>query len=88
MKGAVITLDEIRTLPRPRQGRYFLDSDYQPDAPRLAILSFDLWTERFDSGLSVLGMNIDLDDGPAMIIAIAPAGCPMPDGAQLLLPKR
>jgi putative ABC transport system permease protein len=75
----------------PALGRDFLPSDDRVDAPRVVILSYRLWRERFDADPNLIGRQVTLDDKPFMIVGVAPRGfdfptSPEPDQVQVWTP--
>ncbi len=55
-------------------GRSFLPGEQGPGAPRLAVLSNDMWRTRFGSDHSIVGRSISLDDEPYTVIGVMPPG--------------
>ena len=56
-------------------GRAFLPQEYQKGAGRVAILSYDIWRDRFGSDASIVGQAVRLDDeGPHTVVGVMPAG--------------
>ncbi|MDQ2767375.1 MAG: ABC transporter permease [Gemmatimonadota bacterium] len=59
----------------PQLGRNFLpEEDLHPDGPRVAILSDELWTRRFNADPAILGKIIDFDAKPFTIVGVLPPG--------------
>ncbi len=57
------------------EGRDFAaEEDRAPGAPRVALLSHDLWLRRFGGDQSVVGGTIQVDGVPAVVIGVLPAG--------------
>jgi len=59
---------------RPYLGRTFLPGEDGPGAPRLTVLSHDLWRTRFGSDPSVLGKAVTLNGQPFEVIGVLPPG--------------
>ena len=59
---------------RPALGRLLLPSDDTPAADRVAIISHDLWMERFAGSPAALGSSLRLDDRAHVIVGILPTG--------------
>ena len=55
-------------------GRTFTPADDVPDAPAVAIISYEYWRERFGLNSSVLGKSVQLKDVACTIIGIARPG--------------
>jgi predicted permease len=74
----------LRSLPA--QGRPFLEEEERPGAPKVAILSHDLWLNRF-GGAPVLNTTIRLDGEPYTIVGVMPDGFMPPDpGPEIFAP--
>ena len=58
---------------KPMLGRDFLQSDLQPESPRVAILTYGLWRQQFASDPAVVGRVIHLDSKPVEVIGVLPA---------------
>lgn len=59
---------------QPALGRFFRDDEVGSGAPRLAVLSHELWSRRFGADRSALGRSITLDGRPFQVIGVLPAG--------------
>ena len=57
-------------------GRWFQPGEEGPSAPPLAVLSHQLWMERFGGDPHALGATIDLEGKPFVVIGILPASFP------------
>lgn len=57
----------------PLLGRTFAPDEEQAGSARVAILSYDLWVDRFGGEQSVVGRVVDLDSIPTAIIGVMPA---------------
>jgi putative ABC transport system permease protein len=60
----------------PALGRWFLPGEEGPSAPPLAVLSHQLWVERFGSDPQALGATIDLEGRPFVVVGVLPAAFP------------
>ena len=58
----------------PLLGRTISEADDRPNAPRVAVLSHELWKRRFASDPGVVGRVVQLDDRPFEIVGVMPAG--------------
>lgn len=59
---------------QPLHGRTISADDDRPNGPRVVVLSHRLWQRRFGGDPAVLGRTIQLNDSPAEIIGVMPAG--------------
>jgi predicted permease len=58
----------------PYLGRWFRDEDSVPNAPDVAILSYELWQRSFGSDRSIVGRTIRVNDQPAEVVGVMPRG--------------
>jgi putative ABC transport system permease protein len=58
----------------PLLGRTMSQQDDRPNAPSVAILSYELWQRRFAGEPNTIGRTVQLNDRPVEIIGIMPAG--------------
>src|SRR5215217_3053897 len=56
----------------PLRGRTFRDSDAQPGAPAMAILSFDTWQNYFAADPAIIGKTARMDAAPVQIVGVLP----------------
>ncbi|MGH7867122.1 MAG: ABC transporter permease, partial [Candidatus Dormibacteraceae bacterium] len=61
----------------PALGRAFLPSEGQAGHDHVAVLSHELWQERYGSNPNVIGRDVKLGGDPYTIIGIMPAGTDM-----------
>src|SRR5579883_2642901 len=86
--GARVSADFFRVLgARPAIGREFLDSESQPGANRVAILSEALWRNRFAADPGVIGQTISVDGAATTIIGVMPAGFDFPSETEIWIPR-
>ncbi len=73
----------------PALGRNFTEEEDQPNAPRVALISYDLWRSRFGGGADAVGRRIELDGQPVLIVGVLPEDFELPtlDRADLLMPQ-
>src|SRR5262249_32105761 len=73
----------------PLLGRDFAKEDDQPNAARVALMSYGLWRARFGGDPRVTGRTISLDGKPVSIVGVLPASFEMPNlgSPDLLLPQ-
>jgi len=62
----------------PARGRALSPDDDRPGAPVAVLLGDGLWRRRFGADPSVVGRTLTLDDRPATIIGVMPAGFQLP----------
>src|SRR5439155_10351672 len=58
----------------PLLGRTLSQEDDRPKAARVVVLSHDLWQRRFGADPGAIGRVIKLNDVPAEIVGVMPAG--------------
>ncbi len=66
---------------QPAQGRDFAESDMQPGAPGVALLSWAFFQRRFGGDASLAGRVIQLSGEPFTVIGVLPANFVYPEGA-------
>jgi putative ABC transport system permease protein len=54
-------------------GRTFTAEDFEPSAPRVAVLSYGFWQRRFGGQSEVLGQTLSLEGEPHTVIGVMPA---------------
>lgn len=72
---------------RPALGRDFAPEEDRPGAPRVAILSHDLWQRRFGGERSIVGQVVRLNGEGYTIVGVAPASFRYPATAELWTPQ-
>jgi putative ABC transport system permease protein len=83
LNGQRVTSDFFRVLQvKPMLGREFTDEDDRPNAPRVAIISYDLWQRSFGRDTALLGKSILLSGIERTLIGVMP-----PDFQPLLNPN-
>lgn len=66
-----VTADFFRVLDaRPALGRLFVQSDYTPGPPRVLILTFASWQRRFGADPSIIGRQLRIGRGSAMVVGV------------------
>ena len=63
---------------RPMLGRPFVEAEFAPGAPRVAIISHEAWVTRFGGTADVLGQNWVLDGENREIVGVMPPGFVFP----------
>ena len=82
--GARVSWDMFRLLGiRPILGRDFLDSDDQPNAPGVAVISHLLWTTRYRSDPHVIGRGVTINGTPHTIVGVMPPNFAFPENQRL-----
>ena len=77
--GARITANTFSLIgQKPLAGRDFLPSDEQPGAAPVAILSYQVWQDRYAKDLSVIGRTVRIDEEPTTIIGVMPSRLDFP----------
>jgi len=64
----------------PALGRLVNNDDDRPDAPTVAVLSYDLWQRAFGGDPKVLGRDIRLDSTACTVVGVMPRGFNFPAG--------
>jgi hypothetical protein len=73
LDGARVSADFFRaSRVLPLVGRLFLDEEYKSPTPSVAVLSYALWQERFESAPTAIGTKIQVDGQRVTIIGITP----------------
>ena len=85
--GAFITSNTFRLLRvRPLLGRDFTDGEDQPGAPRVAILSYAMWQNRYGGNPAVIGSVIRVNGAPHTVIGVMPEKFTFPSRDEIWLP--
>jgi putative ABC transport system permease protein len=88
--GQLVTADCFTTLgAHPLLGRVFAETDFQPAAPSVAILSYKLWQRSFGVDPRVIGRHVFLDGVDFSVVGVMPPEFQFPHPAfQLWAPSR
>jgi hypothetical protein len=70
----------------PLVGRFFIPGDYASRV-RVAVLSYDLWTQKFGASPKIIGQEISLNGNSAVVVGIAPEGFRLPKDTLLWTPR-
>ncbi|HEX4497293.1 MAG TPA: ABC transporter permease [Thermoanaerobaculia bacterium] len=73
---------------QPALGRTFRSEDELPGAPRIVLLSDDLWHQRFGGDPRVVGTTVRISGEPATVIGVMPPHFRFPLNQYLLQPLR
>jgi len=78
--AALISDDLFPTLGvKPHRGRLFTQEDTRPNAPPVAILSYELWRSAFGGDERAIGQVVPIDSVKTQIIGIMPPGVDVHD---------
>jgi predicted permease len=72
----------------PLMGRTLLEADEQAAAPRVVVISHELWRERFGGDPNVVGREVRIGRLYAAIVGVMPEGFAFPVAHRLWLPLR
>jgi putative ABC transport system permease protein len=62
----------------PSIGRVFTEAEDRAGAPRVVLLSHELWQRRFGAAANVIGQAITLDNQPYTVVGVMPPGFEFP----------
>ena len=83
-QGARVSWDLFRLLgTRPILGRDFLESDDQPNAGGVVLLSQMVWSTRYHSDPHVIGRSLLVNGAPHTVIGIMPPNFAFPENQRL-----
>ncbi len=71
---------------RPALGRALNSDDNRPNQPKTAVLSHDLWQQRFGGRPDIVGRRITLDGAATEVVGVMPKGFAYPSGKVLWTP--
>ncbi len=54
------------------RGRALIEDDVRPGAPRVAVMSYDLWNAHFGAEQGIVGKQVTLDGMPLVVVGIMP----------------
>jgi predicted permease len=69
---------------RPALGRLFNPDDERVGAPRVAVLTWDTWVDRFAARRDIVGRTIRLDGDVHTVVGVLAQGCVFPDRRAML----
>jgi predicted permease len=79
LQGARISANAFDVLGvTPVAGRLLHEADDQPDAPKVAVLSYRLWQRRFSGAAGAVGKTVRLNGESFMIAGVLPSHFPFP----------
>jgi len=70
----------------PELGRLLTEQDAKLDTNHVAVISHELWRDRFGDDPAVLGRTFILDKQPYVVVGVAPPGFSFPSQVQAWLP--
>ncbi|MGH9335204.1 MAG: ABC transporter permease, partial [Vicinamibacteria bacterium] len=86
VQGTMVTDGLLKAFGlKPVLGRDLEASESVPGGPRVAVIAYGFWQERF-GGAHPLGKTLTLDGELYEIVGVAPPGFDFPDGAQVFRP--
>lgn len=68
---------------RPLAGQTFTEAHAVPGAPKVAVISHELWQRRFGADRGIIGRQVELSGEPFTITGVMPPGFAFPRGAEL-----
>ena len=71
---------------RPVLGRGFVAADEQRGAERVAVIGYELWTNRYGRDPNVIGRVLRVSGTAATIVGVMPEGMKFPDDSELWVP--
>jgi len=73
----------------PVLGRNFLPEEDNPNGPKVALISYSLWLNRYNLNSSILNKTIDIDGNPVRVVGVLPKDFEMPrlQAADVLFPR-
>jgi predicted permease len=82
--GARVSWDLFQLLGvRPILGRDFLESDDQPNAAGVVVISHTLWTTRYQSDPQIIGRSVDISGTAHTIVGVMPPNFAFPESQRL-----
>lgn len=63
---------------RPHLGRAFTDSDIEPDAPTVVMISHGLWVRRYGGDSRIVEGTIETNGSPTRVVGVLPPGFDFP----------
>jgi len=70
----------------PLLGRSFRPGEDSPGGPKVAVLGYAMWRERFGGDPNVLGASLRVNGDPYEVVGVMPEGFLFPNDGQLWLP--
>ena len=70
----------------PILGRNFTEAEDQPGGPRVVLIGYSLWQDRFSADRNIVGREIWLSNQKYQVIGVMPRGIAFPEQSQIWLP--
>src|SRR5262249_8174625 len=71
---------------RPLLGRTFRTGEDTPSGEKVAILSYAMWRERYNSNANVIGKQIRVNGVPFSVVGVMPDGFAFPNNDKIWVP--
>jgi len=86
-QGSWVTANHFDVLRQPPLlGRGFAAGEDRRGAEPVAIIGYEIWTNRFARDPGVIGRTLRVNGHPATIVGVMPAGMKFPEDSELWLP--
>jgi hypothetical protein len=87
VKGIHISAEYFRVFgAAPALGRTFTAQEDSPGGPKVAIVSYTLWKDRFAADPGLVGRSIDIGGEPTTVVGIMPAAFESDPPADIFIP--
>ena len=87
LAGAMMSADVFAALrTQPEIGRVFREEEDKPGAPPVALISHELWRNRFGGQAGIVNKTISLDGKAYTILGVMPTGFEFPNKVDLWIP--
>jgi ferric-dicitrate binding protein FerR (iron transport regulator) len=87
VQSASVTPDFFRSAGiHPLLGRFIVEAE-RVSATQVAVLSHDVWVQRFRSSPEIIGQGIELDGRTFIVVGVAPSGFTFPGATSLWTSK-
>jgi putative ABC transport system permease protein len=71
---------------RPLLGRTFQAGEDTPSGPKVAVLSYSMWHERYNSNANIIGTQIRVNGVPHSVVGVMPDGFAFPNNDKIWVP--
>jgi putative ABC transport system permease protein len=71
---------------RPALGRLLVADDHRPEAPPVAVITYEFWQKSFGGDRAVLGRRVLIDSVPTTVVGVMPRGGAYPTFASAFQP--
>jgi len=87
VQGARVTREFFATAQvQPMLGRLFTDADYLSSSGSVAVVSHEVWAERFASVPGIIGESIQIDGKRVVVVGVMPRGFAFPEATHIWTP--